>query len=525
MACGVVLIILGAAQSPVWFVIAVPVLIWGFVTFSRAPAAPPSSAEVAKTRDEKWNEYEQVHTAWSEEVVKEEAESQRLFQAAPRWYPIDRLDSTRRLDVFGGNAEGWASFLNTAFASITSEPTTVTVLDLTRRDLVRRALWPNGGSAAATLFLALPSQIRTYDPLVGARHPAEIVALITSSQGGQDDWARRDVETGLLHRLTDALGGNVTFPRLLAGVTSLMAPDAPIVAEQLTPEERRPLQDPNFVVMLGADASAHLSRLVAALEAFVRASPTDSSESTDVQALPLFAQGRTTIVAAEDYGDAEFRRRLDNVLVGSLVDRLQGPTGRGLLLVAGGDRLSRANLEGLADRAEERGLQLAIFFEYLRGEARDLVGRRGADTILMSLGNHEDATAAANFIGKEQRFRISSITRTVGTSFGGSDTHGFSVTDSDSYTRQHMAHDSATTGRSVGTSFNYGRTWSETDNYGETSTLSEEFLARAEDIQRIPTTGFIYVTAVDAKKHVIFGDCHPAIAHTQLVAARPIARR
>ena len=169
-------------------------------------------------------------------------------------------------------------------------------------------------------------------------------------------------------------------------------------------------------------------------------------------------------------------------------------------------------------------MRLVLMFEHLRGEARELLGRGAVDTMIMGVGNHDDASAAANFIGKQHRFVVSSISLTVGTQIGGADTHGMSIDRSSSYTEQNMGPDSSTTGRSLGANFSYSTNWSETKNYGETSTRSEEFVARIEDLQRIPTTGFVYVTASKGRQHVIFGDCHPAIAHTPLVATKAIAR-
>jgi hypothetical protein len=521
---GIVTLIL-AFQAAGWLVVSLPLLIIGGVRLARAQN-DPSRPDTLVSREDKWREYEKLHNEWSSAILREEAERQRRFAAAPRWYPIARIDPNRRMDIFGGGIEGWASFMHSAFSALLARGMPMAVLDLTRRDLARRALWPGAGSTPAPLLVAIPSQLQLYDPLVGTQHPSDIAALLTSSENPSDDWARRDIETGILRRTADALGGKVSLPRLLAGVTSLLAPDSPLVSDVLSAEERRTILDPNFIVMLGGDSAGHLGRMSAVLEAVVRRSHLDSAEvATTPQPLPFFSRS-STVISADPSGDPELRRRLDNLVAASLVDRLGQPEPcDGLLLIVGADRLSRSVLEGLISGAQERGLRLVMFFEHLRGEARELLGRGMTDTIVMQLGNYDDATTAANFIGKQHRFVVSSISLTVGTQFGGSDTHGFSITDSNSYTSQHMGPDSVSTGRSRGMSFNYSRTWAETENYGETSTRSEEFVARAEDIQRIPTTGFIYVTAVGGRQHVIFGDCHPAIAGSPLVAPRAIARR
>lgn len=521
-----VVFLLASFDDPSLLIVALPLLAIGVYKLQSAATDPARPRNLAKTREDQWLEYQEVHRAWTDAITREEREDQLRFSAAPRWYPITRIEPTRRLDVFGGPPEGWASFIHTAFAAVIPQGVPTTVLDLSRRDLVRRALWPDANPAAAPFTLTLPSQLREYDPLVGAQHPGDIAALVTSTENPNDDWARRDIEMGIFRRMADALGDNVTLPRLHAAVTSLLAPDSPMVAKELSVQERRTLLDPNAIVMLGADSASYLGRISAALDALVRGSRPSGAKAKRPAPLPFFSADRPMVIAADPSGDPESRRRLDNVLAASLVDRIGRSDCRGhLLLIVGADRLSRPVLEALTAGAQERGIRLVMLFEHLRGEARELLGRGVSDTMVMRLGHYDDATTAANFIGKQHRFVVSSITLTVGTQFGGSDSHGFSVTDSSSYTSAPMGPDSSTSGRSTGSNFNYGRTWADTENYGETSTRSEEFVARAEDIQRIPTTGFIYVTAVNGRQHVIFGDCHPAIAETPLVAARAIARR
>ena len=358
--------------------------------------------------------------------------------------------------------------------------------------------------------------------------PATSPLSSRDSENLNEDSARRDIEASIFRRIADVLGGTVTLDRLSAAVAALLASDSTLVGSKLSQEERYALLDPNFIGMLGGDATSHLTRLSAALDAVLRGRSKEAvseANGSHPARLPYFRESGLTIIAADPSTDSESRRRLDNLLAASLVDRIgQAEPCDGILIIVGADRLSRSVLEELTGRAAQRGLRIAMFFENLRGEARELLGRGQPDTIIMALGNYDDATAAANFIGKQHRFVVSSITLTVGTQFGGSDTHGFSVGDSSSYTNQHMGPDSITEGRSSNTSFSYAKTWQETENYGETSTRSEEFVARAEDLQRIPTTGFVYVTSVNGRQHVVFGDCHPAIASTPLVAQRAIAR-
>jgi len=515
------LLLVLATSASFLFVFALPLLAYGGWLLYGEEQRSEQRRSLERADADRQRAFAEEHRQWSEAIRQEEKETQRIHDTAPRWYPIQRLAAARRLDIFGGEREGWASLLQTAFGA-TVRSTPVTLLDLTRVNLAQRALWPDDDAPRPVV---MPTQLGQFDPFVGTRHPGEVAAALIGSEAASDDWARRDVELGILRRVTDVLHGDVTLRRLLAAVTALLAPESPVVEAQLSDDERNALLDPSFVVMLGADSPTHLGRLAAALEAVARVG--GESNGPGPARLPFLPGAGAGIVATGDTGGHETRRRLDNLLAAALVDRIShAESPRGLIFVVGADRLSRPVLDtliyGVQDQPE---LRLAMFFEHLSGPAGEIIGRGASETILMRLGHHEDALAGASFVGKEHRFIVSSITLTVGTQLGGSDTHGFTVSDSTSYTDQAMGPDSLTDGRNVGTTFNYGRTWSETENYGETSTRSEEFLTRAEDLQRIPTTGFVFVTAVNGRRHVIVGDCHPAIAQTSLVAAHAINRR
>ena len=127
---------------------------------------------------------------------------------------------------------------------------------------------------------------------------------------------------------------------MLAGVASLLAPDAPFVQAQLSPDERQALLKPNLLVMLGAEPASHLGRVVTALEALI-ADTCGTAPTSREQPSPLPYFSGSDLVVAADSRSAEplIRRRVDNLLAGWLVDRLaqlDGGLARGshLLVVA-----------------------------------------------------------------------------------------------------------------------------------------------------------------------------------------------
>lgn len=526
---GSVFFLLLIGSSTVFIIPALASMAAGGVVLYRDSISPTNPKVVVSTRQDAWNAFLRTHEEWSAAIVRDESASQQIFDNAPRWYPIDRLDPARRLDIIGGSPVGWATLLRTGLAQLATAGAPMTVLDLSGRE-VSSALWADLGYQVEPRRVTVPADLASVDPLAGSTRPWDIIGVITAggSDTRNDDQARRDMEVFVIRRVVTGLATNITVPRLLAAVTCLLAPTAPIVTTLLTPEERQRLEDPDFLAMLGRDGTVHLTRVAAVLETLLDGALPEAGSTP--QPLPFFPESGISVVSAGRAADNETRRRLDNLLAAALVDQLDsGRQHGGLIAIVGADRLSRTVLEILIRTAEERVTRLLLFFEGLRTEARDLLGRGSSDTIIMRLGNYEDATAAANFVGKQHVFVVSSITLQVGSQIGGSEGHGFNVNEStgSSQTFQNLGGDSESvnSSRSSGANFNYSRTWSDTTSYGETSTRSEEFVARAEDLQRIPTTGFLYVSAINGRQHVIFGDCYPEIARSRFVAAKAIARR
>ncbi|MFD0853922.1 hypothetical protein ACFQ07_16915, partial [Actinomadura adrarensis] len=83
-------------------------------------------------------------------------------------------------------------------------------------------------------------------------------------------------------------------------------------------------------------------------------------------------------------------------------------------------------------------------FRRLRETSAELIG--GGAVAFMRLGNNEDATRAADFIGREYRFVLSQITKSV----GGNESHTHSDTTGEGTS------DSTSTSRTTGSSTNWG---------------------------------------------------------------------
>ncbi len=167
---------------------------------------------------------------------------------------------------------------------------------------------------------------------------------------------------------------------------------------------------------------------------------------------------------------------------------------------------------------ERRGVPLTLLFRRLREETSgEMIG--GGAVAFMRLGNHEDATRAANFIGRDHTFVLSQITKNV----GGNESHTGSETESGGES------DTINVSRSVGTSTNHGVTrssgvnhtglffgrttssgdsrthgdgTSETETFGESRTVSRNWssaysYARGTNWSDADTTQRVYEYAIE----------------------------
>jgi hypothetical protein len=116
------------------------------------------------------------------------------------------------------------------------------------------------------------------------------------------------------------------------------------------------------------------------------------------------------------------------------------------VIVAGADELARRHLERLSDACERRGVPLTFLFRRLRETGGEMLG--GGAVAFMRLGNNEDATRAADFIGRDYKFVLSQITKNVGGNESHTDTDTDGTGDSDSINIS----------QSMGTSRNWGTT-------------------------------------------------------------------
>lgn len=354
------------------------------------------------------------------------------------WGPAQVPSQTLRLDLFGGNLWSWTAFLTVYGASALVERPVV-VLDLSR-EFVSGELAQLAAAAGVPVDTeVLPDQLRTSRLLSDLPAGQVVDALVESMYGGEDTAQRADRSTDdrILTALCRALGTPLTLGRIAAGLRALM--DEPDPAGQLSPAERNHIADELFSYEYRRQAGDQLRRL----ESYIH--PLEELGAERVVRDP----GYFTCFALASEGRNVRGELLTDLTVQWLIHRIAADDSAVPdVVIAGADEIATRHLDRLADACERRGVRLTLMFRHLRKSATEVMG--GGAVGFMRLGNTAEANQAADYIGRQHRFVLTQLTRTL----GGNETHTTGDTDGESYTAGINVSNSVgwTKGKNTGTS-------------------------------------------------------------------------
>ena len=235
----------------------------------------------------------------------------------------------------------------------------------------------------------------------------------------------------------------MSLGRIAAALRALMG--EPDDSDLLTRDERRRIANELFSVEYRRQAHGNISRIesyIHPLEALGTAPDGDGGP------------GYLTCVALDSQARNVRSELLTDLIVQWVTHRVaRSGDSRPAVVVVGADELARRHLERLSDACERRGVPLTVLFRRLRETSAELIG--GGAVGFMRLGNHEDASRAADFIGRDYRFVLSQITKNV----GGNESHTATGTYGEGET------DTSSVSRSTGTQTNWGATRSAGTTY------------------------------------------------------------
>ncbi|WP_328544426.1 hypothetical protein [Streptomyces europaeiscabiei] len=395
----------------------------------RYTAATRARTAQAKALEERFqNDWQSWHQRWT----LHEAQQTQWIAGLDAWGALPFGAGTRRLDVFGGSQRGREGFL-TVFGASTLRQRPLIVLDLTQALVCRELSVLAEASGVPVDVQLLPS--RTAESgIVSGLAPHELVqALVEAIHGDSPESARADraVYTRILTQLCGALGEDVTLARLGAGLRILVGEADDTKA--LSREERNRIADDLFSDKNKDQMRDSLIRLAS----FVH----------PLEQLGTAREGRgpgyLTCVALDFGAGSASAELLADLALQSVMRRLssfqeEAPC---VVVMLGEQGLQRRHLEQLAQVCERRGAQLTFVHSHLRDAGEELIG--GGTVAFMRLGNHQEATVAADFLGRHHSFVLHSLTdtegRTVNTSvaktIGSSVSRGTTTSHSETYGR------------------------------------------------------------------------------------------
>lgn len=486
-------------------------------------------------REDEWQTRRQADKArhdkatrdWQDAIRREEQGEWSRVRTAPVWFPVQFTAESDRIDVFGGAPYGWPHLLVTFGAAAVANKAALLVLDFSEHD-VAAGFMDLAVRETPVTGMQLPRDADKLDLLDGldSEEIAEVFAEALETRRGAPDPGLRALDAEVLLAIARRLDGQITAARLAAGVRVLQRirePEGLLTLEELDRVTR-------LVDDIGSSdrTQDELRFIHGALQLLARGS--DHSESRPLVKL-LSDQAGITVVATCD-GNQRRKDFVDRVLFHAILQRLRSASFASreqMLVIAGADHLGAASLEALARQAVRRGVRLVYLFEHLRDETRRLLGSSQSATLIMRLGNTDEAAAAAEYIGRGHTMQLSQISKQNGltSTHGGGTTSGFSTTTTYGTTDTEASQGDSTSmsySTAINSSLQTMSNWSESISKNDTVTHQRvyEFSVEPTAIQSLPATAFILVEGGATGRRAVVADCNPAIAMLDRVAPAPL---
>ncbi|MGW7520437.1 hypothetical protein ACWGJ2_33140 [Streptomyces sp. NPDC054796] len=480
--------------------------------------------EYKKKRKELRASYEAAFEFWKRDVFAHDAAERRRVDEALRWFPVQLVSRPRRVDVYGGTADGWAALLATLGGSLMANGKGLWLLDLSHQTVGRELAALADVQRVPVARVELPSASVPPDLSWGlaADELAEVLAEALSTlrpEGADVDL--RATDASILHSVLERLEAPVTFGRIASGLEVLLRVHEPDRApEPLTPSELDRLTAAIDVVGQSERIQNELRFVYDVTRLLARAQQNPVTLPASDQWL---VPGQLTILSTHDVNE---RRKdvMDRVVFFLLLHQLRRgriPADAGTLVIAGAEHLGRSALEAMARQARIAGVRLMLLMTHVREDIRPLLGGQDSATVLMRLGNAAEAKAAAEFIGQGHKFVMNQMTQQVGESHSKGRSYSYGESHSKGWSYSYGKGDSERGGWSTSWQDSVNSSSTDSVTHGETVSRVYEFTVEPTQIQSLPPTGLILVEASPQYRRVLFGDCNPAISLLPHVADAP----
>lgn len=428
----------------------------------------------------------------------------------PQWVPL-RSASDGRLDVYGGTSRGWSCLLVTAGTALVGSGSRVTVLDLSREQVVRPLVRLAGRHRRAVRTVRLPADADTVNLLAGL-DPDEVVdALVDAVHAGEPvSPETRSLDARILHDVCALLSPELTLNRVRAALGVLQQAEPPRDGAPLTLEEFERISD-----MFGQARRSTAESRVTALEARLHELRRCGSGAGEPV---LDSESELCVVEVGEHGGDATAGMLASLLLAQHAHRE-----RNALIVAGADLLPRTQLDRLDRVARRHDVRLVYLFRHIRDDAEHLLGT-GGPVIVMRVGNAKEAAAATEYIGREYRFVLHQLTINAGTGTSDSTTHTETTGSQDSLTRAGLLSvpvaNTSGTSESTATGTTGGTSTSFTEAVGRQR--SHEPSVTPVELQKLPETAFFLIDPERRSgPRARSGDCNPWLITAPGVTDQP----
>ncbi|SER25860.1 hypothetical protein [Actinokineospora terrae] len=371
----------------------------------------------------------------------DDGERERLATISD-WTAAPLSPSVTRVSVIGDNAYGSEALLTVAGASILADGGSVTVLDLTGDIVVGELVRGARQTGYPVAFRLLPTELPEVDLLAGMSGEQVSRLLVEARHDGQArlDPGVRGVDERIMTLVLDVLAaGGLSMGRIAAALRVAMRARVRDTDESLLSLDERSALRRAFSDEYRRQVLPNLRDLEA------MTGPLAAMGTGEVSALV----GRLRVLSMSSEWTSAQADVLGDLLVGWAARQvIDHPGAVPTLVLTAADRLAVRHLDRLTELCERRGVRLVALFRRFEDVTARMIGR-GVVTF-MRLNDPQQATRAADFIGREYTFTVSQLSTTL----GGQETHSVanSVSNANNYGESH----NESTNRSKSRSANRG---------------------------------------------------------------------
>lgn len=477
----------------------------GWAAFAHRQAAD----RLASVNDEGLRLQAAERQRWETDRQRHEAEQEELLEATAEWTPVG-VAPQPRIDVFGGTLRSWCGLLTTFLTSVVHPGRAVIAIDLTTAEIVEEARHLCSLAQRSTQVVPLPDAASLHQLLrdVDGGAFADILVDLVHGSSGAERGEDRVLDARILRSICGALEPHVTPGRVQHAIRELLG--EPVSDPVLGDAERERVTSSLFSEEFIQQTHGRFR----VLEAYVSQLNGDgeAGEASDVATASL----QCVVLSRRGEATADLYANLAIQWVTREVQRRPVQT----VVVAGADRVPLPLLERLSQRCEEGHVQLVVLFQHLRDDVTRFVGG-GRAAGFMRLGNHLEAEAAANFIGRGHRFVLSQVTRSHGGQSGESTSRQRGTGSSTSVQLvpgglMDLLIGPGATARNEGYSTSWGSSLGFTEgtnwNVAESQQRVYEYQVEPVQLQGLPDYAMLLVTPEAAGARIRSVECSPDIA-------------